>query len=131
VAADSVILTVKCGHFSLDAVDKMFRYISYLTELTRKETEVEGILLTMYEPKTRVTALTTQSLLDRYGRYVLETVIPKNSTLSEASFYGQPAVLYDAHSRGSKAYLWLAGEIIGRTADRSHSSDSLPMRKAE
>jgi chromosome partitioning protein len=118
VAADSVILTVKCGHFALDAVDKLLRYLGHLAELTQHTTEVEGILLTMLEPNTRVTDISIRSLKDRYGRFLFETVIPKNSTLSEATFYGQPTVLYDIHSRGAQAYLSLAREIIERSEER-------------
>ncbi len=114
VAADSVIMTVKCGNFSLDALDKLFAYVEWLGGLTGEPKEVEGILLTMVEPNTRVTDLTISRLQLKYGKHLFEASIPQNSTLSEASFYGKPAILYGVGSKGATAYLTLANEIIAR-----------------
>jgi chromosome partitioning protein len=113
-AADSVLLPVKSGHFSLDAVDKLFRYLDWIREAANRELGVEGILMTMHEPNTRVTDITLRELQAKYGRYLFRTVIPKATVLSEASFFGKPAVLYDVKSRGSAAYLQLAREIMAR-----------------
>jgi chromosome partitioning protein len=118
-ASDSVLMPVKAGHFSLDAVDKLFRYLEWIKDVANKGIEVEGIVLTMHEPKTRVTEITERELVSKYYKYILDTVIPKNSTLSEASFYGKPAILYKANSRGSAAYLALAKEIIARQQQRA------------
>ncbi len=115
-AADSVLIPVKSGHFALDAVDKLFRYIEWMREVVNKPLEIEGILLTMLESNTRVTDITLRELNAKYRRYLFQTSIPKNSTLSEASFYGKPAVLFNVNSRGAAAYLELAREIIARTA---------------
>jgi len=117
-AANGVIMTVKCGNFSLDAVDKLFKYVEWIRSLTRTNLEIEGILLTMVEPNTRVTELTARHLQSRYGKYLFDTVIPQNSTLSEASFYGKPAVLYGVNSKGSAAYVSLAKEILSRQEAR-------------
>jgi chromosome partitioning protein len=113
-AADSVLMPVKAGHFSLDAVDKLFKYLDWVREVANKTIEVEGILLTMHEAGTRVTDITMRELHAKYGKYLLETIIPKNTVLSEASFYGKPAILYSINSRGAVAYLALAKEIIAR-----------------
>jgi chromosome partitioning protein len=121
-AADSVLMPVKSGHFSLDAVDKLFRFLDWIREVANKQIEIEGILLTMHEPKTRVTEITERELMSKYHRHVLNTVIPKNSALSEASFYGKPAILFKANSRGAHAYLALAREIIARQALQSVGS---------
>ena len=113
-AADSTLLPVKPGHFSLDAVDKLFNYLDWIRKVANKSIEVEGILMTMHEPNTRVTDITMRELQAKYGKYILETIIPKNTVLGEASFYGKPAILYNVNSRGSAAYLALAREIIAR-----------------
>lgn len=113
-AADAVLMPVKSGHFSLDAVDKLFRYIDWIREVANRTLEIEGILMTMHEPNTKVTDITIRELQAKYRRHMLETMIPKNTVLSEASFYGKPAVLYNVNSRGAAAYLALAREIIAR-----------------
>jgi chromosome partitioning protein len=118
-AADAVLMPVKSGHFSLDAVDKLFKYMEWIKEVANKSIEVEGILLTMHEPNTRVTDITVRELHAKYHRYMFETIIPKNTVLSEASFYGKPAILYSVNSRGSAAYLALAREIIARQEARN------------
>lgn len=114
-AADSVIVPVKSGHFALDAVDKFFKYIDWVREVANKMIQVEGILLTMYEANTKVTEITTRELQAKYRKHIFETVIPRNAALTEASFYGKPALLYDINSRGAQAYLDLAREITGKS----------------
>ncbi len=115
-AADSVLVPVKSGHFALDAVDKFFKYIDWIREVANKMILIEGILLTMYEQSTKVTEITTRELQAKYRKYVFESIIPRNAPLSEASFYGKPALLYDINSLGAQAYLDLAREISGRSS---------------
>lgn len=118
-AADSVLIPVKPGHFALDAVDKLFKYLDWVRDIANRNLSVEGILLTMLEPNTRVTDITQRELQSKYQKYLFSVCVPKNNLLSEASFFGKPAVLYDISSRGSAAYLDLARQIIahaGKTA---------------
>jgi len=116
-SADSVLVPVKSGHFALDAVDKFFKYIDWVREVANKMIQIEGILLTMYELNSKVTEITTRELHAKYRKHVFETVIPRNAALTEASFYGKPALLYDINSRGAQAYLELAREITGKGAE--------------
>jgi chromosome partitioning protein len=118
-AADSVLIPVKPGHFALDAVDKLFKYLEWVREVANRNIAVEGIVLTMLEPNTRVTDITQRELQSKYQKYLFETVVPKNNLLSEASFYGKPAVLYDISSRGSIAYLDLARQVIARSSKQA------------
>ena len=120
-AADSVIIPVKPGHFALDAVDKLFVYLDWIREVANRPVAVEGILLTMLELNTRVTDITMRELHAKYRKYMFQGYIPKNSALSESSFYGKPAILHNANSRGAAAYLSLAKEIISRDASRTIS----------
>ena len=121
-ASDSVLLPVKSGHFALDAVDRLFKYLAWVKEATNKTIEIEGILITMHEPNTRVTDITLRELTGKYGKHMFETFIPRNTVLSEASFYGKPAVLYNINSRGASAYLQLAREIIANNTLPAASS---------
>ncbi len=113
-AADSVLIPVRPGHFSLDAIDKLFTYLEWMRENTSRSIAIEGILITMHEPNTRVTEITLRELSSRYRRHILSTMIPRSDTLCEASFYGKPALLYNSASRGSTSYRSLAREILSR-----------------
>lgn len=113
-AADSVLIPVRAGHFSLDAVDKLFVYMDWLREVTNRPITVDGILITMHEPRTTVTEITLRELNAKYRHLLFSTKIPKNTVLSEASFFGKPAILYNAASKGSEAYRELARELRRR-----------------
>jgi chromosome partitioning protein len=112
VAADSVLIPAKSGHLSLEAIDKLYEYLDWIRRFTNRPVRTEGIVRTMFEPNTRVGSLTDDDLKQKYDGYILKTIIPKNSTLSESSYHGKPAILYRANSKGSLAYLELAREIM-------------------
>ena len=110
--ADSVLIPMKSGHFSLDAIDKLVKYIDWIREVANRDLEIEGVLQTMYEPNTKVTDITERELQLRFRKHILKTVIPKNTQLVEASFYGKPSILFNANSKGTLAYLQVAREMI-------------------
>ena len=112
--ADSVLIPIKSGHFSLEGIEKLFKYFDWVHEAANKNLQIEGILQTMYEPHTKVTEITDRELQLRFRKYLIRTIIPKNTHLTEASFYGKPAVLFNAASKGTLAYLNLAHELIER-----------------
>jgi len=115
-AADTVLVPVKSGHFAIDAAEKLFAYLEWVREVANKSLRIEGILVTMHEPNTKVGELTLRELQARYGPLLFELYIPKNTVLSEASFHGKPAVLYSINSRGAIAYMALARQIMARAA---------------
>jgi chromosome partitioning protein len=112
--ADSVLVPIRSGHFSLEGIDKLFKYFEWIREAANKNLQIEGILQTMYEPHTKVTEITDRELQLRYRKHLIKTIIPKNTHLTESSFYGKPAVLFNAASKGTLAYLELARELISR-----------------
>lgn len=122
-AADTVLVPVKPGHFALDAVDKFFKYVDWLRDVANKLIQIEGILVTVHEPSSKATDITVRELHSKYRKYIFQTMIPQNTTLAEACFYGKPAVLYNINSQGASAYLDLAGEITGKpvNVDASHT----------
>jgi chromosome partitioning protein len=73
---------------------------------------IQGLLLTMYDERTNLSAAVASDLRDFYGQQVFETVIPRNVRLAEAPSYGKPIILYDIHSKGAEAYFQLAKEIL-------------------
>ncbi len=115
-AAKSILVPVKAGQISLVALKKMFEHIKWIKSGVNKNLAIEGILLTMYEPNTKAWNLTKEELQNKFGDYIFKTVIPKNVSMPESEFFGKPAVLFNATSKGSLAYLALAQEIISRYA---------------
>ena len=110
--SDSVLIPVKCGHLSLEAVDKLFQYIQWIKETSNPNLDVEGIIFTMYEKNHKVTEISEKELKLKYKQYMLNTVIPMSNLLNEATFYGKPLCNYKINSIGALAYLDLAYEII-------------------
>ena len=115
-AADSVLIPIRAGQFSIAALKKMFNQIEWVKTNINSELKVEGILLNMYEPRTKAWVLTMKALTRHYRKYLFKSVIPKSVSISEAEFYGKPSMLYDVKSKGSIAYLNLTEEILNKNA---------------
>ncbi|HMS64724.1 MAG TPA: AAA family ATPase [Ignavibacteria bacterium] len=112
VASDSILIPIKSGHFSLEAVDNLFKYFEHIKEIANPNLKIEGIILTMYEKDSKVTKISERELKIKYSKYLLNTVIPNTSLLNESTFYGKPLCLFKIHSEGAIAYLDLASEIL-------------------
>ncbi|MBV6477485.1 MAG: Sporulation initiation inhibitor protein Soj [Ignavibacteria bacterium] len=112
VASDSILIPIRSGHFSLEAVDRLFSYFEWIKEIANPKLEIEGIIMTMYEKDSKVTKISERELKLKYSKYLLNTVIPNTSLLNESTFYGKPLCLYKINSEGAAAYLELAGEIL-------------------
>jgi chromosome partitioning protein len=115
VAADSVIIPVRSGHFSIDAVEKLMSFIEWMRKIANPSLKVEGVLLTMHESRTKATVLTVGELERQFGSYLFKSIIPKNSLLAESTFYGKPVAVVNKHSPGALAYTSLTQEIIFRS----------------
>jgi chromosome partitioning protein len=113
-ASTSVLIPVRCGHFALEAISKLFKYVDYLKEVANPALEIEGIVLTMYESNTKVTEIAERELKLRYNKFLFKTIIPRNQILTEATFYGKPIILFNVNCNVSMAYLELAYEIINK-----------------
>lgn len=129
VAADGVIITMQCEYFALEGLSDLVRTISQITGSLNPELQIEGILRTMYDPRNSLTNEVSSQLHSHFGEKVYRTVVPRNVRLAEAPSHGIPAMYYDKYSRGSKAYMALAGEIIRREESmaRQPSPESPPM----
>lgn len=88
--------------------------ISKLAAVVNDKLKIEGLLRTMYDPRNRLSNEVSDQLKKHFGSKVYRTVIPRNVRLAEAPSHGKPAMYYDKHSAGSKAYLALAGEMLRR-----------------
>ena len=114
VAANGVIIAMQCEYFALEGLAALSRTIESVAETINNDLRIEGILRTMYDPRNSLTTDVSAQLRAHFGNKVYRTVVPRNVRLAEAPSHGLPAMYYDKHSRGSKAYMALAGEIIRR-----------------
>jgi chromosome partitioning protein len=111
-AADSLLVPIQCEYFALEGVTELFDTLARLRRGLNPQLTIEGLLLTMYDERTNLSAAVAKDLRDFYGQQVLNTVIPRNVRLAEAPSYGKPIILYDIRSRGAESYLQLAKEIL-------------------
>ena len=111
-AADSLLVPIQCEYFALEGVTELFDTLARLRRGLNPQLMIEGLLLTMYDERTNLSAAVAQDLRDFYGQQVLKTVIPRNVRLAEAPSYGKPIILYDIRSRGAESYIQLAKEIL-------------------
>jgi len=111
-AANSVIIPVQCEYFALEGLGKLLNTIRIIQNNLNMSLEIEGFLLTMYDARLRLSNQVAEEVNKHFGEMVFRTIIQRNVKLSEAPSFGQPAILYDADSRGSVNYLNLAEELI-------------------
>ncbi len=111
-AAKSLLVPIQAEYYALEGVTELFDTLARIRRLHNPTLMIEGLLLTMYDERTNLSAAVASDLRDFYGQQVFDTVIPRNVRLAEAPSYGKPIILYDKHSKGSEAYIDLAREIL-------------------
>ncbi|HCI55823.1 MAG TPA: AAA family ATPase [Bacteroidales bacterium] len=113
-ASDSVIIPVQCEYFALEGLGKLLNTIKIIQSNLNPALEIEGFLLTMYDSRLRLSNQVVEEVTRHFQQMVFKTIIQRNVKLSEAPSFGQPAILYDAESRGTVNYLNLAQEFINK-----------------
>jgi chromosome partitioning protein len=113
-AADSVIVPVQCEFFALEGLGKLLNTIKIVQSRLNISLAIEGILMTMYDGRLRLCNQVVNEVRRHFEELVFNTIIHRNSRLSEAPSVGKPVILYDANSKGSMNYLNLAKEILQR-----------------
>ncbi|MEK9614103.1 MAG: ParA family protein [Flavobacteriaceae bacterium] len=114
VASDAVIIPIQCEYFALEGLGKLLNTIKSVQKLHNEELDIEGLLLTMYDTRLRLSNQVVEEVNKHFGKMVFKTIIQRNIRLSEAPSYGEDIITYDASSRGAKSYLSLGNEIIKR-----------------
>ena len=114
-AADSVLIPVQCEYFALEGLGKLLNTIQIIQKRLNSELEIEGILLTMYDVRLRLSNQVVEDVQSHFKDMVFDTIIPRNVKLSESPSFGVPAIVHDAESKGAMAYLNLAHEIGDRS----------------
>lgn len=115
-AAQGVVIPVQCEYYALEGLSSLIQTIEQIKETVNPTLKVEGLIRTMYDPRNSLTRDVSQQLLNHFGEKVYNTVVPRNVRLAEAPSHGLPVLIYDEKSKGSLAYLALAGEMIRKTA---------------
>jgi chromosome partitioning protein len=111
-AADSVIIPIQCEYFALEGLGKLLNTIKSVQRLHNSSLDIEGMLLTMYDSRLRLSNQVVDEVRKHFGDMVFDTVIQRNVRLSEAPSYGESIIKYDAASKGATNYLNMANEIV-------------------
>lgn len=111
-AADTVVIPVQCEYFALEGLGKLLNTIKIIQSRLNPALEIEGILLTMYDVRLRLSNQVVEEVRQHFQDIVFDTIIPRNVRLSEAPSFGKPVIAHDAGSTGAISYLNLAQEII-------------------
>ena len=115
-AADSVIIPVQCEYFALEGLGKLLNTIRIIQNRLNTDLEIEGILLTMYDVRVRLSNQVVEEVRKHFSNLVFNTIVPRNIKLSEAPSFGIPALIHDADRKGAISYLNLANEITHKNA---------------
>ncbi len=121
VAADSVIIPIQCEYYALEGLRLLTRTLRLIRSSFNPNLEIEGIILTMFDPRNNLSHEVATEVRKHFGNKVFDTVIPRNVTLGEAPSYGKPVLLYDIRSKGAQSYLSLAKEILNETGIRQRT----------
>lgn len=111
-AANSVLIPVQCEYFALEGLGKLLHTIKIIQSGLNTSLEIEGILLTMYDLRVRLSNQVVEEVRNHFQNLVFETIIPRNIRLSESPSFGLPAIAHDADSKGAVSYIGLANEIL-------------------
>ena len=116
VAADSVIVPIQCEYFALEGLGKLLNTIKSIQNIHNTELDIEGLLLTMFDSRLRLSNQVVDEVRKHFSSMVFETIIRRNTRLGEAPSYGESIIAYDATSKGAINYLNLAQELIKKNS---------------
>ncbi len=115
-AARSVMIPMQCEYYALEGLSDLVNTIRRVRGGLNPELEIEGLLRTMFDPRNALAQQVSDQLQEHFGSKVYRTVIPRNVRLAEAPSYGVPVLYHDKLSKGTQAYLALAGEFLNNAA---------------
>ncbi|WP_196884997.1 ParA family protein [Aureivirga sp. CE67] len=112
VSAESVIIPIQCEYFALEGLGKLLNTIKSVQKIHNKKLDIEGLLLTMYDSRLRLSNQVVEEVRTHFNSMVFDTIIQRNIRLGEAPSFGESIISYDATSKGAINYLNLAHEIL-------------------
>ena len=113
-ASRSVLVPLQCEFFALEGLSQLLQTIEMAKARINPDLVIDGVMLTMYDPRNRLSAQVAADVRKHLGRAVFQTIIPRNVRIAEAPSFGKPVLMYDPHCAGSKAYKALAMEMLSR-----------------
>lgn len=111
-AADSVLIPIQCEYYALEGLSQLLSTVQLVQRSLNKELQIEGVLLTMFDKRLRLSNQVAEEAIEFFGSVVYQTRIPRNVRLSEAPSFGLPILLYDVECLGTQSYLALAQEVL-------------------
>jgi len=118
-AADSVIIPIQCEYFALEGLGKLLNTIKNVQQIHNPELNIEGLLLTMYDSRLKLSNQVVEEVKTHFGDMVFDTIIQRNVRLSEAPSFGESILDYDATSKGAVNYLNLADELMRKNEQQN------------
>lgn len=109
---DSVLVPIQCEYYALEGLSQLIHTINLVKERLNPELDMDGVVFTMYDSRTNLSAQVVENVKSHLSQKVYSTLIPRNIRLAEAPSYGKPINMYDAKSAGSESYMSLADEVI-------------------
>ncbi len=116
-ASDTVLIPIQCEYYALEGLSQLLSTVQLVQRSLNPDLRLEGVLLTMFDRRLRLSNQVAAEAIDFFGETVYETKIPRNVRLSEAPSFGKPILLYDVECIGSRSYLELAQEVIAKNID--------------
>jgi len=124
-AANSVIVPLQCEFYALEGLSQLLQTVEMAKANINPALIIEGVMLTMYDKRNRLSSQVAADVRKHLGRAVFETVIPRNVRIAEAPSFAKPVMMYDPSCAGSDAYLALADEILHRHTRRRVNEETL------
>ena len=118
-AASEVLVPIQCEYYALEGLGQLLRNVALVKSNLNPELDVRGIVLTMYDARTRLAVQVEREVREHFGSKVYRTVVPRTVRISEAPSFGEPIIVFDATSRGAVAYRELAKEVSRGTTRRT------------
>lgn len=114
VAAKGVIIPIQCEYYALEGLSSLLKTVERVKQRVNPTLEVTGLVRTMFDARNNLANQVSRQLINHFDKKVFHSIIPRNVRLAEAPSHGIPVISYDRSSRGSIAYLALAGEFMRR-----------------
>ena len=116
-AGDSLLVPIQCEYYALEGLSQLMQTVSLISERLNDNLKVEGIVFTMFDSRTNLSAQVAENVRENMDEYVFKTMIPRNVRLAEAPSFGMPITEYDPKSTGAESYMSLARELLEKGGD--------------
>jgi chromosome partitioning protein len=114
VASKGVIIPIQCEYYALEGLSSLLKTVERIKQRANSALEITGLIRTMFDARNNLANQVSRQLINHFEKKVFHTIVPRNVRLAEAPSHGIPVVSYDRSSRGSIAYMALAGEFMRR-----------------